>query len=1043
MIVLFFEPSARPSHVRTVPTRGAPAARTPHEKRNIVGRQLPEHMNNNMVQKLYRLTALALILLLGVGPVFAGIQVSGADGIQATGADGIQYINTSGIQATGADGYLSYGVNGIQATGADGISNSVPNGIQATGADGSTYVGPNGIQATGADGIQATGADGIQATGADGIQISGADGTSYHVDSVLIRRASGIQATGADTVNVVGADGIQATGADGIQATGADGMTLLRANGIQISGADGIQATGADGQTFSISPDGIQISGADEMIISLPTGILISSASSIVRTGTETLAGAGIDPAHQLGLQSVDPELALQLDRLTDDSNVNAVVTFHHQVSNADLADLRSLNVTNGTLYRVLPMVAVTATKRQLLRVSHLPSVRSVYGNRTLQSTMDTRLDINGVNRAGLDSDLSNNNGGTPLTGRGVTVAVLDTGLDGTHADLSGRVVQNVKLLDTQSVNVGFNNPLATENLPNTDQAYGHGTFVAGVIAGNGTRSDGKYSGVAPNARLVGLSAGDLTLSFVLSGFDYLLANNEKLNARVLNCSFSANALYDVNDPVNIATRILTERGVNVVFSAGNTGSGLHTLNPYAVAPWVISVGATDNQGHLASFSSRGDFGSALFHPTLVAPGVGIISLRASGVNLTGTNGLAGGDASLAPTELPFYTTASGTSFSAPQVAGTVALMLEANPNLTPAQVRDILCRTATPLPNYYQHEAGAGMLNAYAAMLEAAFPQRRIGAWRATLDRGQVRFVTDPAQIFNGTVRSGYEFQSPSLTIPQNAVLASFQVAWGPPTTSNDMTLSVFDPRGVKQDGGNTVNQPGLTGKRERVTVRTPAAGTWSARVTNSLGSLGLLNSSQQIYGALEVTRIEYAPLSDVSGLSAPSRAEIYQSLQMFTMFPFSGRYHPGFGVSRAQLAAALVMSGRVPQYMPSQSHYLDVTDTTTMNFVESVQSAAGGRLFADAAPGGYFRPYEQIDRATAAVTLVRAAGLQNEIFTNDGSALTKLTDADAIPETKRAYVAVALSHNLLTVENFNFRPQSILTRAELAHALATLVGN
>jgi hypothetical protein len=334
-------------------------------------------------------------------------------------------------------------------------------------------------------------------------------------------------------------------------------------------------------------------------------------------------------------------------------------------------------------------------------------------------------------------------------------------------------------------------------------------------------------------------------------------------------------------------------------------------------------------------------------------------------------------------------------------------------------------------------------MLNAYAAMLEAAFPQRRIGAWRATLDRGQVRFVTDPAQVFNGTVKSGYEFQSPALTIPQNAVLASFQVAWGPPTTSNELTLSVFDPRGVKQDGGNTVNQPGLTGKRERVTVRVPASGTWSARVTNSLGSLALLNPTQQIYGALEVTRIEYAPLSDVSNLSAPSRAEIYQSLQMFTMFPLSGRYHPSFGVSRAELAAALVMSGRVPQYMPSQSHYLDVTDTTTMNFVESVQAAAVGRLFTDAAPGGFFRPDEQVDRATAAVTLVRAAGFQDEVFTNDQSALTKLTDAGAIPETKRAYVAVALSHNLLTVENFNFRPQSTLTRAELAHALSTIVGN
>jgi hypothetical protein len=325
--------------------------------------------------------------------------------------------------------------------------------------------------------------------------------------------------------------------------------------------------------------------------------------------------------------------------------------------------------------------------------------------------------------------------------------------------------------------------------------------------------------------------------------------------------------------------------------------------------------------------------------------------------------------------------------------------------------------------------------------VLEAAFPQRHIGAWRATLDRGQVRFVTDPAQLFSGAVRSGDDFASTPLTIPQNAVLASFQVAWGPPTSSNDMTLSVFDPRGVKQDGGNTVNQPGLTGKRERVTVRAPAPGTWSAHVTNSMGSLGLLNPTQQIYGALEVTRIEYAPLSDVSGLSDASRAEIYQSLNMFTMFPFSGRYRPDFGVSRADLAAALVMSGCVPQYMPSQPHYPDVTDTTTMNFVESAQAATVGRLFTDAAPGGFFRPDEQIDRATAAITLVRAAGFQSEVPRANLSALLRLTDANDIPEAKRAYVAVALNHNLLGAENNAFRPQSILNRAELAHALATLV--
>jgi serine protease AprX len=86
---------------------------------------------------------------------------------------------------------------------------------------------------------------------------------------------------------------------------------------------------------------------------------------------------------------------------------------------------------------------------------------------------------------------------------------------------------------------------------------------------------------------------------------------------------------------------MLADRGVNVVFSAGNTGPGVHTLNPYAVAPWVVSVGATDTPGKLASFSSRGDFASALFRPTLVAPGVNLVSVRGTGiVNVTGAHAL-------------------------------------------------------------------------------------------------------------------------------------------------------------------------------------------------------------------------------------------------------------------------------------------------------------------------------------------------------------------------------------------------------------------
>jgi serine protease AprX len=995
-----------------------------------------------MIAQAYRktrqLTAVTLVFLLCLGSVSAGITITGADGITATGADGVNYVSTSGITATGADGFLAFAPNGITATGADGITATGADGITATGADGYTYTGANGITATGADGITITGADGITATGADGITITGADGTSYKADSVLIRKPNGITATGADGITATGADGITATGADARQIAHADGITATGADGITITGADGITATGADGQIRSIAPNGITITGADGITATGADGITITGADSFIETKADGITATGADAAGQSGIRSVDPELAVRLNNLTDDSNVDAIIVYHQKPTDADLTDLITIGVLGGTKYRELPMIALTASKRQILQISHLPSVRSIYENRTLQTTIDPYLAMTGTDRVRRDADLTRKNIGLPVSGRGVTVAVLDTGVDGTHSDLSGRVVQNVKLADTQSVSVGFTEPVSVENLPTTDQAYGHGTFVAGLIAGNGIRSGGKYSGVAPGANVVGLSAGDLNLSFVLSGFDYLLSHPQ-LNVRVVNCSFSANTVFDTNDPVNVATKILTDRGVNIVFSAGNTGSAPHTLNPYAVAPWVVSVGATDQLGKLADFSSRGDFGSALFHPTIVAPGVSVVSLRAAGLNVTGTSGLTGSDNSrLSPSELPFYTTASGTSFSAPQVAGTIALMLEVNPQLNPKQVRDILQRTATTLPNYFQNEVGAGMLNAHAAVLEAAFPTRRMGEWRAALDLGQVSFINQQVQQFTGYVPPLGSFET-NVNVPADALLASVQTAWGPLNSTSDLALSLYNSAAAKLSDVNTPNQPGLTGKHEGVTLRAPAVGSVRVHVANALGSVAS-SQAQPVSGLVEAMRAEYKPLNDLADLSADARADIYQAMRMYALSPYINRFRPNFGVTRAEVAAALVKGARVPQYMPAQSHFTDVRDSLTMLFVESAQACPSGALFTDVTSGSQFRPDDYTTRLVAAVALVRAAGLQAEA---NAAALQPLTlnDASTIPTALRGYVSVALAHGLMTADSSgNFRAQSSLTRAELAHAIVAI---
>jgi serine protease AprX len=728
----------------------------------------------------------------------------------------------------------------------------------------------------------------------------------------------------------------------------------------------------------------------------------------------------------------VDPELAVALNKATDDSNLNAVIVYHSSVTDADVAPLQQLGIMGGTRLRVLPIVYVTATKAQLLAVSRLPRVRSLYGNRTLTFNSDPYFNATGVQRVAPDDDLRQDNGALPVTGRNVTVAVLDTGINSEHADLAGKVVQNVRLADTQSVPATFAYPAPLENLTNTDFVSGHGTFVSGVVAASGASSSGRFAGVAPGARLLGLSAGDLNLMYVLSGFDYLLQKRVQYNVRVVNCSFSANTVFDLNDPVNVATRMLTDAGVNVVFSAGNSGSGNGTMNPYAIAPWVIGVGATDATGKLADYSSRGSFGDDLQHPSLVAPGTDVVSLR-SAPTVTGVSGIAGADVKrLSPTEMPYYTTATGTSFSAPQVTGAVALMLEVNPNLTPADVKDILSRTATPMPRYFFHEAGAGMLNTYAAVLEAAFPERHMGGFRSTLSRNAIRFITRISQTFEQTVFPN-SISSANVTIPQNTIQAGINIYWG--VSANDFGLRVYDQSNSLLGESNYLNLPGFTGRREKVVLRNPLSQTVRAAISHS----GYVGTSQQVFGAIEVTQVEYPVMLDESTLSPDQEIQVEKSLLANLMLTEGRKFRPNDAVSRIELAEAMVRAGLVPQYMAAAPMFTDVRDDDSRNVVESTQAFPSGSLFYDAITGRKFNPYNGATKLAAAIAFVKATGLSSQA-TYASLPLT-VSDASSIPAAWRGYVAVALQRGFVSLDGNAFNPSRSLTRVELATSLNALV--
>ena len=295
-----------------------------------------------------------------------------------------------------------------------------------------------------------------------------------------------------------------------------------------------------------------------------------------------------------------------------------------------------------------------------------------------------------------------------------ITVAVVDSGVT-PNPDLNrdnGRGRSRVRA----SVEFG---PHAT-----TEDTYGHGTHIAGVIAGNGARSQGAYIGVAPRANLVNVKVmddqGAGTISDVIDGLEWIYQNRDRHNIRVVNLSLNSSIPESYHtSPLNAAVEILWFNKIVVVVSAGNVGDGERStpLTPPANDPFVITVGASDDAGtdqidddSVASFSAHGTTSDGFAKPDLVAPGVDIVSL------------LPSTDAVLAvehPDHLVNgkrndYFRMSGTSMAAPVVAGAVALLLEDQPGLTPDQVKHRLMGTANPIAG---DGAGAGQLDIFAAM--------------------------------------------------------------------------------------------------------------------------------------------------------------------------------------------------------------------------------------------------------------------------------------------------------------------------------------
>ena len=403
---------------------------------------------------------------------------------------------------------------------------------------------------------------------------------------------------------------------------------------------------------------------------------------------------------------------------------------------------------------------------RSVPKLAHVPGVRAV--------TFDAPVHVMGSVYPAtptsaypkvVRSSTLNDNG---YTGAGVTVALIDTGIANVP-DLAGRVLP---VTDDITGAVTSCENLSGES--NCNDSYGHGTFIAGLIAGNGASSGGKWVGAAPEANLVSVKIagrdGSSDVSNVLAAIQWTVSFKDRYGIRVLNLSLGTNGTQSYHtDPMNYAVERAWAAGIVVVVSAGNLGPNAHTISKPGDDPFVITVGAIDDRGtpglgddELPNFSARGTTAAdGISKPDIVAPGAHVVSLRAPG--------------SAIDTQFPNYVDGSyrkgsGTSMATGVVSGSVADILDANPTWTPDRVKFALAATARPDASSDPQAVGAGVIDANAAATAAPDGLANQGLQRGT--------GLGPLQLSRGTVQVSANTLIP--TVLQGATTAQL-VLWDP----------------------------------------------------------------------------------------------------------------------------------------------------------------------------------------------------------------------------------------------------------------------
>jgi serine protease AprX len=509
---------------------------------------------------------------------------------------------------------------------------------------------------------------------------------------------------------------------------------------------------------------------AGATVVAIALAIALGATSGQIRLVPNPSTGA----AQAAGSSApLDPRIAT-LAAHRPDTPVQAIVQFNAPVSPAK-ADSDAAGV-HGRVIGNLPIIhglALSLTATQARALATNPDVHAVSLNTTVNTESFPFHMIPGQapSAAELQTTYDQTLGVLPLwkfgvTGTGVGVAVVDTGVDGALPDFATKNHSSSRVVASA---------VANADATTATDSYGHGTDVAGIIAGNGdNRSqgdplDGRYVGVAPNANLISIKVSDETgkasVLDVIYGLQFAVEHQSEFNIRVINLSLDSTTPQSYKtDPLDAAVESVWMHGIVVVAAAGNLGNASNAVQ-FAPAndPYVVTVGGVDENGSanpsgdtIATWSSRGTTQDGIQKPDVYAPGAHIVSVLApDSVFATSCPTCVVGNGQ--------YIQTSGTSMAAPAISGLVADLLQIHPNWTPDQVKGDLTSSAVTENSSFQepNAVKAALLWNPAAADQGLTPSSLINTATGNINYNLSSWSLSSWSRAKGPLRAGFALSS------------------------------------------------------------------------------------------------------------------------------------------------------------------------------------------------------------------------------------------------------------------------------------------